>query len=206
MDNLSPTSSAKTLTLVLAVLYTGAVSSGPGNKLHADAMLEVYEKLFGLLDFSLYHIRNAAASIHFLQAYVIMNTFRASQLAPFFAYGFLPQAIRFAQSLRLHVDQKKGSRIDIEVKRRLGWHLVFTDIESTISTGLPPIIHRSGYTTQLPSLLEDRAFLSNDEDEGSSQFSPMMIAMQAHYIWAQRMQSWFETLPSHDEVTLSSIN
>lgn len=203
MSNLSPDSSAKTLALVLAVLYTGAATSGPVNKSYSDAIYEIYERIFSLVDFASYHVRNTPASIRFLQSYIIMDTFRASQFAPFFAFGSLPQAIRFAQSLRLHLDQKKGSPVEIEVKRRIWWHLVFIDIESTIATGLPPIIHRTGYTTQLTSLAKDDALSSVTEIGHSPQpreFSLMMIAMQGSYQWAHRMQAWFETLPSHEEV------
>jgi hypothetical protein len=80
---------------------------------------------------------------------------------------------------------------------------VFLDIESTIATGLPPIIHRTGYTTQLPSPINDGT-ISLGAGFASvltpGDFSPMMIAMQGHFQWAQTMQAWFEKLPSQDEL------
>ena len=112
--NSNPSMSAKLFALILAVLYSGAASCKPVDRSHSRSILELYDELFVLIGFSTYHIRNTAASIHMLQAYVIMNSFKASQFAPFFAYGFLPQSIRFAQSLRLHVDQNKGSPVDVE--------------------------------------------------------------------------------------------
>lgn len=117
-------------------------------------------------------------------------------MAPFAAYGFLPQVIRFAQAMRLHADKKSDNVTELEVRRRIWWHLLFLDVESIIATGLPPIIHRAGYTTSLPSL---RGYSVKDDRE--MDFDPMTIAMQGHYQWAYHMQIWFETLPSHDEVS-----
>ena len=155
-----------------------------------------------MVDFASYHARNIPASIQLLQGYIIMNTYKASLLAPFAAFGFLPQVIRFAQSLRLHVEKKTGDIYEREVRRRIWWHLLFLDVESTVATGLPPIIHRGGYTTQLPSLLQDSEIqVTVDSSLAIYYNSPMMIAMQGHYQWAQRMQTWFEKLPSKDEVS-----
>lgn len=186
---------------MLAVLYTGAANSPVVEIESASTLLRLYEQIFLTVDFISYHARNTAASIQLLQGYTIMKTFQASQLAPFFAFGFLPQAIRFAQSLRLHVEKNTGDPVELEVRRRIWWHLLFLDVESTVATGLPPIIHRSGYTTQLPSLFHDNTIaapinsLPRPED-----FSPTMIAMQGHYQWANKMQMWFESLPSQGEV------
>ncbi|KAL1969095.1 hypothetical protein VTN77DRAFT_349 [Rasamsonia byssochlamydoides] len=134
-----------------------------------------------------------------------MNTFRISQLASFSAYGFLPLAIRFAQSLRLHADQGIGNPIDLEVQRRLWWHLLFLDVESTIASGLHFIIRPDGYTTRLPSVISDAPSLEDSESLGHSgispNMSPMMVAMQGHWLWATRMQTWFERMPHRDEVT-----
>lgn len=197
-------SSAKTLALFLAILYTGASNSDRVDKAHVANILDVYDEILRKINFSSYHISNTVASIQFLQAYIIMNTYRSCQLAPFFAYSFLPQAIRFAQSLRLHVEKKNSSCgvVELEVMRRIWWHLVFLDMESTIATGLPPIIHGKGYTTKLPSLYENNLPCQvRDGTAESPVLSPMMVAMRGHYQWASKMQSWFEKLPSQDEVT-----
>ena len=198
---LSPNYSVETLALVLAVLYTGAANSNPVNVTACSALLGLYEEIFEAIDFASYLARDTRASIHLLQACIIMNMFKASQLSPFSAYGFLPQVIRFAQSLRLHVDQKKGDLVEQEVKRRAWWHLVFLDMESTIATGLPPIIHRGTFTTQLPSLYDiDLAALRDSILPGTKDISPMMVSIQGHFQWAQKMQMWFENLPSQEEV------
>jgi hypothetical protein len=130
-----------------------------------------------------------------------MNTYEASYLAPFSAFGFLPQIIRFAQSLRLYVEKEDGDLIELEVWRRIWWHLLFLDVEATVATGLPPIIHRTSYTTQMPSILNHEIKMAIGSIPGPNNFSPMMIAMQGHYLWAQRMQTWFEALPSKSEVS-----
>ena len=200
--NISPSYSVESLVLILAILYTGAANTGPVDILNSSTLLRLYEEIFCTIDFASYHARNIPASIQLLQGYIIMNTYKASHLAPFSAFGFLPQVIRFAQSLRLHVERKTGDAYELEVRRRIWWHLLFLDVESTVATGLPPIINRGGYTAQLPSILQDNVIrVAVDPVPAPYSTSPMMIAIQGHYQWAQRMQTWFETLPSKDEVS-----
>jgi hypothetical protein len=195
--NRSPSYSVESLTLILAVLYTGAANISHVDILNSSIILRLYEEIFGMIDFASYHSRDTLASIQLLQGSIIMSTYNASHLSPFSAFGFLPQAIRFAQSLRLHAETKHGDTIEIETERRIWWHLVSLDVESTIATGLPTIIH--GYTTQLPALHYDGVVTTLVLR--SSDFCPMTIAMQGHYQWAHRMQTWFASLPSRDEVS-----
>jgi hypothetical protein len=71
-----------------------------------------------------------------------------------------------------------------------------------IATGLPTIIHCTGYTTQLPALGHDGATKDiNKLASPRSDFCPMIIAMHGNYQWARRMQTWFACLPSRDEVS-----
>lgn len=201
--NLLPDTSVDSLIQFLAILYTGAANSASASDVAQSSSLHsLYEGALRAVNFDAYHV--TSSSIQLLQGFVIMSTFRASQLSPFSAFGFLPRAIRFAQSLRLHVDQRIGSPIGLEVRRRLWWHLIFLDVESTIASGLQGIIRPDGYTTGLPSIICDDAIL---EDDGfsllagvSQPLSPMMVAMQGHWQWAQRMQIWFERMPDLDEV------
>ena len=201
--NLSPDTSADSLVQILAILYTGAANSVSASDVaHSSSLHSLYEGVLRTVDFDAYHV--TSTSIQLLQGFVIMSTFRASQLSPFLAFGFLPRAIRFAQSLRLHVDQRIGSPIQLEVRRRLWWHLMSLDVESTIASGLQGIIRPDGYTTVLPSVVCDEAI---PEDEAfpllagvSQPLSPMMVAMQGHWQWAQRMQVWFEGMPDQNEV------
>lgn len=130
-SDVCPSYSVESLTLVLAVLYTGAANATQVDMLNSSTLLRLYEEIFCMVDFSSYHARNITASIQLLQGYTIMNTYKAGHLAPFSAFGFLPQVIRFAQSLRLHVEKKTGDTVEVEVRRRIWWHLLFIDVEST---------------------------------------------------------------------------
>jgi Fungal specific transcription factor domain len=200
--NLSPQYSTESLALILAVLYTGAANLTVVDVESCSALLQFWEMIFNTIDFAGYHARNIDASLQILQSYIIMNTFKASHLAPYSAFGFLPQTIRFAQSLRLHVGKETGDPIHNEIRRRIWWHLLFLDVESTIATGLPPIIHRSGFTAQLPSLRGDNAIYAPlVSSKEPVPYSPLTIAIQGHFQWANGMQIWFEALPSQDEVS-----
>ena len=200
--SISPSYSAEALALILAVLYTGAANLMVVDNEICSILHQFLDKIFIVIDFAVYHARNVEASMQILQSCIILNTFKASHLAPYSAFGFLPQTIRFAQSLRLHVDKKAGDPVDLEIRRRIWWHLLFLDVEAIIATGLPPIIHRSGYTTQFPSLLRHDAISAlTNSPHHTEDLSPILIAMQGHYQWASRMQAWFEVLPSQDEVS-----
>lgn len=191
------------LVLVLSILYTGAAnSSSISANLQSVTLYSLYETVLHAVDFDTNHA--SSSSLQFLQGYIITNTFRASQLSPFLAFGFLPQAIRFAQLLRLHVDPKISSSIEAEVRRRVWWHLISLDVESTIASGLQCIIRPDGYTTGLPSAVRDDAISADGAlpllPEASQSLSPIMLAMQGQWQWAQRMHLWFERMPDQDEV------
>ncbi|MCJ1477603.1 hypothetical protein MMC13_006276 [Lambiella insularis] len=145
--------------------------------------------LFNQFDFSSYWIRDPAAAKQLLQGYIIMSTFVASQSAPFSAFGFLPQAIRFAQMLRLHVDPGGDNAIEADVRRMIWWHLVYLEVESTIASGLPAIIRADEYTTSFPSFFVDSTEVSQVGQESFSiiysSLRPPMLAVQ---------------IPQHDEL------
>jgi hypothetical protein len=90
----------------------------------------------------------------------------------------------FAQSLRLDVKKETRDPVELKAKRQIWWCVVFLDVESTAATGLPPIIHHTRYTTQLPSLLQGHAIPARiDSVPRPGNFSPMMTAMQGHHTW-----------------------
>ena len=206
--NLSPDTSVCSLVQISAILYVGAANSTNASDVdHSSSIRSLYEDALGAADFDGYHV--TSSSIQLLQGFVIFNTYQASQRFPFSAFGFLARAIRFAQLQHLHVDQEGGSLVESEVRRRLWWHLIFLDVESTIANGLQGIIHPNGYTTELPSMSCDDAII---EDEEYSSFardkrslSPMMVAVQGHLRWAQRMQSWFERMPDQEGIAEYSL-
>ena len=202
-ENLSPATSVDSLVQILSVLCTAAANSTSlSDVAQSSSLHNLYEDLLRAVDFDAYHV--TSTSVQFLQGYIIMSTFRASQSSPFFAFRFLPRAIRYAQSLRLHVDQRTRNPVEKEVGRRLWWHLISLDVESTIASGLQGIIHPDGYTTELPSAVCDEAILGDEAPQPTDvpqPFSLMMVAVQGYWQWAQRMQTWFEEMPDQNEVT-----
>jgi hypothetical protein len=181
--------------LVCAVLYAAASTSpDPTHSRHAQTFSSLYKDLTHRLEFSDYFI--ASPSIPLLQAFVLYNTIRACQLAPFAAFGFLPQAIRFAQMIGLHKDQDALHPTEKELRRRTWWHLVFLDVEATISSGLQSIIRPNGHNVPLPSPTTGDLGFSEDSKDGS----PMLVAMQGHWLLAEAIHKWFEQRPGHDEI------
>lgn len=57
-----------------------------------------------------------------------------------------------------------------------------------------------GYTTSLPSVVQDDSRAFPVLAEVSQPLSPMVVAMQGHWQWAQRMQLWPECMTDQDEV------
>ena len=187
------------LIYILSVLYSGCVCHPCAQDPETStSIFVVYQRLLHLLDFP----ANIASTIHLLQGYLIFNTCRASQMDHLSSYGFLPQAIRVAQSLSLHVDGGT-SLVGDEVKRRIWWHLVFLDVQASIASGLPCIIHQDDYTTQMPSNVWD-SDISGQHNE--SQFEtpqrtpPMMLAMGGRFEWASKMQTWIKGAPMDEEI------
>jgi hypothetical protein len=198
-NTLCPSTSVEILVLVLSVLFTGSANCNPRDTKQSSIFIRLYDEILNQIDISAYRIKNSIGTRQIFQGYLIMNTFKTNQLAPFASYGFLPQAIRLAQSLRYNVESKTPEPVELEVQRRIWWHLVYLDVESIIANGLTPIIRYNGYTVKMPSLTYDYKI---PFDMGSSEtFSPMMVAVQGHYQWAHHMQKWFENLPSQDEVS-----
>lgn len=202
-QNLSPDTPVESLVQILGVLYTGAANSTSVDDIAQSMSLYcIYEEIFRLVDLSAFY--PSRSSLQLLQGFVLLNTFRACQFPPFSAFGFLPQAIRFGQSLRLHVDLEQGDPVQIDVRRRLWWHLVFLDIESTIASGLQGVIRSDGHNVKLPRIVCDEGDLEDDVFPRSSrtanQALPMMLAMHGQRLWAQSMQKWSEALSDEEEV------
>lgn len=183
------------MVLICAVLYA-ASSTNPAlsHSCHPPIFLSLFQDLTRQLDFCDYF--TARPSIPLFQGYVIFNTFRACQLAPFAAFGFLPQAIRFAQILGLDQDQEGLHRSERELRRRTWWHLIFLDIEASVSSGLQNIINPCDHNIPLPvPTAEDMGF-----EEGDKDGSAVVIAMQGHWLLAQEIHQWSKKRPSHDDI------
>jgi hypothetical protein len=198
---LCPSTSVEILVLVVSVLFTGSASCNAKDTEQSSIFVRLYDEILSQIDISTYQIKDSIGTRQIFQGYLIMNTFKANQLAPFASYGFLPQAIRLAQSLRYNVESKTPEPVELEVRRRIWWHLVYLDVESIIANGLTPIIRYNGYTIKLPSLRDDYKGPSDMGSTSLETISPMMVAVQGHYQWAHHMQKWFENLPTQDEVS-----
>ncbi len=116
---LPPSYSVEALALILSVLYTGAANSTVIDVQSCSTLFRFFDKICGAIDFAGYHARNIEASLQILRSYIIMNTFKSSHLAPYSAFRFLPYTIRFAQSLRLHVEKTTGDPMDREIRRQI---------------------------------------------------------------------------------------
>jgi hypothetical protein len=192
--NLSSHASVELQVLILSVLYTGGASNETsGHDKHVSSLLELYDELMRVFDISAYYFTQSQSSFQLLQGYVIMNTFRASKFAPFAVFGFLPLAIRSAQSLRLHTKSQIEDPIELEIRRRLWWHLVYLDIESTVATGLQTIIHPNSYDNPMLSIVPLHTTLLDATP-------PIAVAMQGHWEWAHRMHIWFGKMPEQHEI------
>ncbi|KAF5868755.1 putative c6 transcription factor protein [Botrytis fragariae] len=192
--NLSPETSLETTLLILAVLYCGAANSTI-NISQATTLHDLYEQLLDIVNLPTYHCTHRGSSaIQLLQAYLLVNTFQASTSSSQFRYGFLLHAIRLAQSLQLHFDKPYQSNgFQAEVEKRIWWHLLFLDLQSTITTGAPLLITRNGYENDvsLPMVLNP----ASSQDSAS----PMMIAFYGQCQWARCMRDWIMKMPTQGD-------
>ncbi|TGO33703.1 hypothetical protein BHYA_0231g00150 [Botrytis hyacinthi] len=192
--NLSPKTSVESTLLILAVLYCGAANSTI-NISQSTTIHDLYEQLLDIVNLPTYHCTHREPSaIQLLQAYLLVNTFQASTSFSQFRYGFLPHAIRLAQSLKLHFDKPYQSiGVQAEVEKRIWWHLLFLDLQSTITTSAPSLMTRSGYTNDvsLPILLNH----ASSQDPAS----PMMIAFYGQCQWVRFMRDWVMKMPTQED-------
>ncbi|KAF7925792.1 hypothetical protein BELL_0315g00080 [Botrytis elliptica] len=191
---LSPKTSVESTLLILAVLYCGAANSTI-NISQSTTLHDLYEQLLDIVNLPTYHCtRRGSSAIQLLQAYLLVNTFQASTSSSQFRYGFLPHAIRLAQSLQLHFDKPYQSNgVQAELEKRIWWYLLFLDLQSTITTGAPSLITRNGYKNDvsLPMVLNHAS--SQDST------SPMMIAFYGQCQWVRCMREWVMEMPTQGD-------
>jgi hypothetical protein len=166
-----PTIELSTLLLVLAVIHAGAVAAfSPA----CNSLQSLFNSLFPQSSL------NTSPTLPLLQAYTLLHTSVISESQPLSSYTFLPTAIRAAQQLGLHhTDSPSG--------QRQWYHLLHLDIEASIASGLPRIIHTEDFTTQPPALPD---------------LSPALAAaVTARWDWSRQMHSWMRRLPSSSEIS-----
>ena len=187
-----------TLALLLAVTYCGLISLDEDRYFDlSDTLYSSYEKLIQSYDFP---TDFSKSTLPRLQSYVLVGTCRASQTEPIASFGFLPSTVRIAQALKLHIESKSDNPIDLEIRRRLWWHLIYLDVEASLLSGLPNLIHNDDYTTEMPSEMRDDAIGGASIHHKGNTNSPMMIAMKSRYHWALQMRRWGKIAPKDDEL------
>ena len=189
-----------TLALLLAVTYCGLISVADEQYIDLSASLHrSYNKLMRSYDFP---ADITKSTVPRLQSYILINTCRASQTEPLASFGFLPSAVRIAQALKLHVEKKSSSDVDLEVRRRIWWHLIYLDMEASLLSGLPILIHDDDYSTRMPSEVDDDAIGGASISRIADIKSPMMIAMKSRWLWASQMRRWRRRPPTGGELEL----
>lgn len=187
-----------TLALLLAVTYCGLVSLADDRYFDlSDSLYSSYEKLIQSYDFP---TDFSKSTLPRLQSYVLVSTCRASQTEPIASFGFLPSAVRIAQALKLHIESKSDNPIGLEIRRRLWWHLIYLDVEASLLSGLPNLIHSDDYTTEMPSEMHDDMIGEVSVHHNGNVKSPMMIALKSRYHWALQMRRWRKIPPKDDEL------
>ena len=182
-----------TLALLLAITYCGLVSLADERYFGLCASLNSsYNKLITSYDFP---ADITKSTLPRLQSYVLLNTCRASQTEPIASFGFLPSTVRAAQALKLHIEMKSGNEIDLETRRRLWWHLIYLDMEASMLSGLPVLIHEDGYSTRMPSEIDDDLMDGASISRVENIKSPMMVAMKSRWHWASQMRKWKKRPP-----------
>jgi len=165
------------LLLLVSLLYSGHICT-PGS--YHDSLAALYNLLLSRSSFE------TSPTLPLLQAYVIYNSSDVSEALPLTSFTFLPSAVRSAQAMGLHTEPPNPLLPQQqEMRRRLWWHLVYLDVEASIASGLPRLIHPEDYDTPHPS---------------SSDLSPSMgLALSARWEWTERMQRWLRRPPGSSE-------
>ncbi|OQE40828.1 hypothetical protein PENCOP_c005G02910 [Penicillium coprophilum] len=140
--------------LLFAVLYCGASA--------APAASWMYTKLQGLQkETTVSHLKSAfTTSLSLCQhlEHPTLNTLVSALLTgPFLDQPFEPMrslvhvstTVRIAQTMGLHRERTWSamSWLDKEIRRRIWWHIVWLDVQSSISTGLTPCCGKEALET-----------------------------------------------------------
>jgi hypothetical protein len=167
-----PTIELSSLLLVLAVLHAGAIAA------FSPASTTVHTLFISLFPQT---SLTTSPTPPLLQAYTLLHTSVISEVQPLSSYTFLPTAIRAAQQLGLHHTESPAAQ-------RQWYHLLHLDIEASIASGLPRLIHAEDFTTQPPALPEIPP--------------PLAAAVTASWEWSTLMHSWMRHHPTAVEFSV----
>ena len=180
------------LALKLAVAYCGLVSIN--DEQYAESLTSIYNSYDRLLSILEFPNDVSNATVPLLQSYLYINSCRASQIEALSSFGFLSQAVRVAQALKLHLERKSSPPIEKAVQRCIWWHLVYLDVEAALVSGLPLLIHADDYTTLMPSEFDDETIAVGQKCLSPNAVtlvkSTFMLAMHGRWQWALQMRKW----------------
>lgn len=134
------------LPLLFAVLFAG--SFGQPTPLFNQ---ETSEASFSAMTAPLYKLHSHALSlvafpqsptIYSLIAYLIAQNLLIREEESLSSCSYISVALRIAQAMGLHRDGSlfKLDPIQAEIRRRIWWHIIHTDVMTCLSSGLPPLM------------------------------------------------------------------
>lgn len=150
------------LPLLFAVLFAGSISNtsdafGPPTRGFSGAVLST--KLYRLSTQSLALVSfPQSPTIYSLVSFLIGQNMLIREEESLSSCSFISVALRVAQAMGLHRDgQHFGlDPVQAEIRRRIWWHIIHTDVMTSICSGLPPVMLTDEiYDTRMVSELND---------------------------------------------------
>ena len=161
------------LPLLFAVLFGGSVSC-PNEVLQSEfhhmprsavtsRLCEVAMRTQSLVAFP----RNP--TIYSLMSFLIVQNLLVREEEPLASCSYISVALRVAQAMGLHRDGSSFglAPIEIEIRRRIWWHIIHTDVMTSIPSALPPsCLSDTIYDTKMICELKD-GHISTSKIQGS---------------------------------------
>ncbi|KAF2090835.1 hypothetical protein K490DRAFT_62162 [Saccharata proteae CBS 121410] len=162
------------LPLLFAVLFAGSVTCSSqlilsefGQQSRETVTANLYNCTVHTLSLVSFPRR---PTIYSLMAYLISHNLLLRDEELFGSSSYISVALRVAYGMGLHRD---GSHFGIEpcqaeVRRRLWWHIIHTDVMASVSTGLPPLLVTDrNYDTRMISEFKDDYIACSPPDSPS---------------------------------------
>ncbi|KAI5805408.1 fungal-specific transcription factor domain-containing protein [Peziza echinospora] len=151
------------VSLIFAVLFAGATSMSSELILTLFDVTDkaiVTDQLLEGTDAALDYFQFAKApTTDSLTAFLIIHTCLVRVHDALTTSNAISTAMRVAQSMGIHRDGRQYglSELDSEIRRRIWWHILHLDVQSSIATGLPPLGggNEDLYDTAMVSELKD---------------------------------------------------
>lgn len=153
------------LPLLFAVLFAGYFGAHDASQdfdpaVNANVLYSAHSHALSLVSFP------QSPTIYSLIAFLIVQNLLVREEEAFSACSFIGIALRAAQAMGLHRDGThfQLDSVQAEVRRRVWWHIIHTDVMTCISSGLPPaMVVDNLYDTNMISEVKDEYL--NDTEE-----------------------------------------